>query len=446
NRTITYDNHGRIGTIVTGNIQSLAYAYDANSNITGITNNVESTKTKTYAYDALDRLTGAIGPWGTLNYTYDGVGNRKIETTATGVTDYTYAANKLMASTGEKTLSFGYDSNGNTIAENSRQYTYNQNQRLIKAAEGAGALGEYVYNANGQRVKKVANGVTTVFHFDNSGRLIAESGSNGNPLVQYVYLNSQPIAKIDSAGISYIHTDHLGTPVMMTNAGGQKVWEIEAKPFGDNANIMGSSTLNIRFPGQYYDEETGLHYNYFRDYSPQIGRYVEADPIGLAGGINLFSYVGNNSSNLIDSVGLAYCTYYISAHTLQCISNDYEFNKSIVTLGPDGVFSGVGECKNNSSERCIKSKDIGPIPTGRYKMNSDDRAKHGLFWRLEADPKVSGWQYYLGARGGFLLHPGSASLGCITVRKRDAKAMLQYRAINDLLKSEIESNYLKVAP
>ncbi|MBI5639953.1 MAG: RHS domain-containing protein [Nitrospirae bacterium] len=305
NRTITYDNQGRIRTIVAGGIQNLTYAYDANSNITGITNNVDPAKTKTYAYDALDRLTGAIGPWGTLNYTYDGVGNRKTETTATGTTSYTYTANKLMSSSGDKNLSFGYDSNGNTIAENGRQYVYNQNQRLIKTAEASSTLGDYVYNANGQRAKKVAGGVTTVYHFNVGGQLIGESDNSGNVIAQYVYLNGQPIAKIDSAGISYIHTDHLGTPTAMTNAAGAKVWEIESQPFGDAPNITGSGNLNLRFPGQYFDPESGLHYNYFRDYEPRMGRYVEADPIGLRGGINPFYFVGNNPVNFIDQFGLA---------------------------------------------------------------------------------------------------------------------------------------------
>jgi RHS repeat-associated protein len=304
NRTITYDNQGRVGTIVTGGVQNVTYAYDANLNVTAITDNLPTARNKTYGYDALDRLTDATGPWGPLNYTYDGVGNRKTETTGIGTTNYTYTANKLMSSTGEKALTFGYDNNGNTTSENSRQYNYNQNQRLIKAAEATGALGEYVYNANGQRAKKTVGGSTTVFHFDNGGRLIAETDNNGNVQAQYVYLNGQPIAKIESGSVNYIHTDHLGTPVLMTDSTGLKIWEIESKPFGDDAGITGVANLNVRFPGQYYDAETGLHYNYFRDYSPMLGRYVEADPIGLRGGLNFYSYSNNSAINWTDPWGL----------------------------------------------------------------------------------------------------------------------------------------------
>ena len=151
--------------------------------------------------------------------------------------------------------------------------------------------------------------------------------------------------------------------------------------------------------------------------------------------------------NNIDPLGLAYCTYSVSSHTLTCISNNYEVNKRSASLGPSGVFSGVGECRNNNSDPCAKSKDTGPIPQGNYSMNPDDRPGHAGYWRLEPDPKVSGWAYYLGgARGGFMLHPGSVSLGCITSDKHNAGAMSQYNDVNNLLRSESGSNYLKVVP
>jgi RHS repeat-associated protein len=92
----------------------------------------------------------------------------------------------------------------------------------------------------------------------------------------------------------------------MTDATKAKVWEIEARPFGDRATITGAGSLNLRFPGQYYDAETGLNYNYFRDYNSAIGRYIEADPIGIERGENhLFVYVQNNPVNWIDPKGLA---------------------------------------------------------------------------------------------------------------------------------------------
>jgi len=107
-----------------------------------------------------------------------------------------------------------------------------------------------------------------------------------------------------------IHNDHLGTPQMMTDASGTVVWSADYKPFGEVTITVSTITNNLRFPGQYYDQETGIHYNYYRDYNPVVGRYMESDPIGLLPqgphkGINhLFAYVGNNPIRFTDPNGL----------------------------------------------------------------------------------------------------------------------------------------------
>jgi RHS repeat-associated protein len=108
-----------------------------------------------------------------------------------------------------------------------------------------------------------------------------------------------------TTALSYVHNDHLGTPQVMTNEAGNVVWRATYDPFGA-ATVDASSTveMNVRFPGQYFDEETGLQYSYFRYYCPDIGRYLTADPIGLAGGLNTFTYVFNNPTGYTDPDGL----------------------------------------------------------------------------------------------------------------------------------------------
>ena len=102
-----------------------------------------------------------------------------------------------------------------------------------------------------------------------------------------------------------IHNDHLGTPQKMTDASGTVVWAADYKPFGEATVTVSTITNNLGFPGQYRDAETGLHYNYYRDYNPAIGGYTEADPIGILGGENhLYRYARNNATNLKDEKGL----------------------------------------------------------------------------------------------------------------------------------------------
>jgi len=107
-----------------------------------------------------------------------------------------------------------------------------------------------------------------------------------------------------SEKILYIHTDHLGTPLLLTDVSQQVVWRATAEPFGKTTPSINQVTFNLRFPGQYEDEETGLSYNYFRTYAPSTGRYLEPDPIGLMGGINRYEFVAGNPLIAVDPSGL----------------------------------------------------------------------------------------------------------------------------------------------
>jgi len=102
----------------------------------------------------------------------------------------------------------------------------------------------------------------------------------------------------------YVHADQLGTPRKLTDPTGAVVWDASLTPYGLEDSIAGTETLDSRFPGQRADAESGLSYNYFRDYDPTLGRYIQSDPIGLRGGLNTYAYVGGNPVNAIDPRGL----------------------------------------------------------------------------------------------------------------------------------------------
>ena len=116
--------------------------------------------------------------------------------------------------------------------------------------------------------------------------------------------------------IYYVHTDHLNAPRRVTATNNALRWKWDREPFGtgtvnSNPSGLGTFTYNLRLPGQFFDTETGLNYNYFRDYDPAIGRYVESDPIGLTGGINGYVYAGSSPVGSFDPKGL----FYVSGGT-----------------------------------------------------------------------------------------------------------------------------------
>ena len=144
--------------------------------------------------------------------------------------------------------------------------------------------------------------------FDGSGNEYVEvSDANGKitaDAVRFVNVSGDTDSNAVTS-VYYIHNDHLGTPQVMTDENAAVVWRAAYDPFGKAQVTVGSVELNMRFPGQYYDQETGLHYNYYRYYEPATGRYLTSDPIGLAGGLNTYLYAAGNSLRFIDPAGLA---------------------------------------------------------------------------------------------------------------------------------------------
>lgn len=174
----------------------------------------------------------------------------------------------------------------------------------------------YAYGPFGRRISKTVHGETTYFIYTDEG-LVAELNEGGDvtraygwelssmygtaPLWQAEVSNNQ----ISTAQFHTLITDHLGTPQMAVNDEGTVTWKAVSESFGKTiANQDNQITMNLRFPGQYYDEEAGTHYNYFRDYNPNTGRYIQKDPIGLNAGINWFGYVGGNPLIYSDLFGL----------------------------------------------------------------------------------------------------------------------------------------------
>ena len=315
--------------------------------------------TTTYGYDGLNRLVSESGPGGILSYAYDANGNRVSD----NLGSYTYspASNQLATRHGAGVT---LDAAGNITTDGlGHTFSYNQMGRLYQVFKGGVLYASYYYNYQGERTRKVTTAAapqgaqTVIYHYDIAGHLLGESSGTGAALRTYIWRDNTPLAQIDyvpSRRVIYFDTDHLNTPRAARDQTGAVVWRWEGDAFGatppnQNPSGKGIVTVNLRFPGQYFDQESGLSYNANRDYDPGIGRYVESDPIGLAGGsLSTYAYVNGNPLRWSDPFGLAPGDPYPSQHAAATaaiseiipvsILRDTEYG-GMIYLQPSGEYS-----------------------------------------------------------------------------------------------------------
>jgi RHS repeat-associated protein len=282
--------------------ESYTYTYDAVGNI----KQIAAQDTQTYNYDAVDRLIGTTDTNALISdqaFAYDPVANRVSMTSDISSTyNYQASSNKLTSVDGN---AHTYDNNGNLLSDGINTYTYDQRNRLTSLNAT-----NYEYNDRNLRARKQNASENSIYVYNLSDQLISETNLNTNTTKEYVYLAGVPVAYL-SNGITYaVHTDHLGTPRYLTDADKTVKWRWRSAAFGEtkadeDPDADGSNLdYKLRFAGQYYDNESGLHYNHNRYYNPTTGRYVTSDPIGLGGGLNTYAYVDANPLSWIDPLGL----------------------------------------------------------------------------------------------------------------------------------------------
>ena len=240
-------------------------------------------------------------------YTYDSLGNRLSAAAVSG--NWLYNLNNELNSYGTTTLT--HDANGNitkkSVASVDTTYVYDEADRMEEVTDDNGVvIAAYYYDPFGRRLWKNTGSGRTYYLYSDEGP-IGEYDSSGTEIKTYGYtMGSQwgtnPLFQKVGSDYYWYHNDHQGTPQKITDTTGTVVWSATYDSFGKATTGTETITNNLRFPGQYCDTETGLHYNWNRYYDPETGRYMRVDPVGE--GLNLYLYVQNNPLRYIDPKGL----------------------------------------------------------------------------------------------------------------------------------------------
>jgi len=301
-QTRTYDASYRLTGVTDGNgsttLRQLGYTHDSRDNLSAITDALAPALSENFSYTAREHLAGATGPYGAYGFSYDGVGNRLSHSLDSGggaqVDSYAYPAgsNRLASVTlgAGGTRSLGYDAAGNVVSDNRAGgpygYSYDAAGRLASVSVGGVVQAEYRYNWLGQQAIRSFPGSGQSIHsvYGPDGNRIAEfDGGTGALIREYVWFDGAPVAVIEGGVVYFVRSDHIGRPVFATTSAGTVVWTASYLPFG-GVHVTSGAPIDLRFPGQWFQAESGLHQNWMRDYDPTTGRYLQPDPLGLVDG------------------------------------------------------------------------------------------------------------------------------------------------------------------
>lgn len=329
-----------------------AFTYQVNSNrlsnLDGVTTGIDSNGNVTnlrgmgLTFTTDNRLksvnTGVV-------FEYNGLGQRIRKLTSAPGAAGTYGYSQ--------STSYIYGLNGELLAEIGptgsvkKEYVYLNNQPLAMLNHTPSS-NEPIFNADLDNDGEISVEDFLVWYFNHRTDVAYEVTGDGvaasddiNAVINCGLNQSNCVAASYSTDIYYVHNDHLGTPKMLSNSSGHPVWRATARPFGKasvNNDVDGDGVeveFNIRQPGQYYDRESGLYYNYYRYYDPETGRYITADPLGVLPG-------ASPTPNLPESITSQYASQSIQKIVQRGLNHTYAYveNNPLSFIDPLGLHHG----------------------------------------------------------------------------------------------------------
>ncbi len=292
-----------------------------------------------YQYDARNRRIRTQHPDGSAQtLTYDGAHLKSIQDeTQAVIQTLHYDSEGNLAGTTATWDNGSLTTITQSTPDRNKSLAYDSAGRLKQAKDAQNHLkASYRYDPLGRRIQKTTydasgNPASTTYYLYSDEGLIGEYDATGAPIATYGHqpqseYQTTPLWKKTNYGYVYYHRDHLGTPILLTDKSNATLWEARYRAFGERTVLTSAIGNNFGFPGQVWDEEAGLWQNWFRDYDHRTGRYVEGDPIGLAGGLNVYGYVVSNPMIGMDPFGLwcelSFVAREIQKHRRELVSDD----------------------------------------------------------------------------------------------------------------------------